>query len=136
MAPILVAFGPRCPTTDGCSPVSSKGLPRNLRVLKFAQAGGDFLGLSCSAPQFYCFSLWSCRQVRCPDIFSAARNVILAPVRKRLATKKTVHRGPNCNWQQKTGVPPEITNGPNALPVEDPSASEVKSATFDAVQSL
>ena len=29
-----------------------------------------------------------------------------------------------------TGVPPEITNGANALPAEDPSASEVKFANF------
>ena len=71
--------------------------------------------------------------MHCPDIFSAARNVILAPVRKRLATKKQCTGVPNAIGNKK---PPEITNGPNALPVEDPSASEVKSATFDAVQSL
>ena len=97
---------------------------------------------------------------RVANIFRAARNLILAPpwkrwTRKRVQTgqiwtrkgvqpgpkkgapggKKMVQPGPENMVQlgpEKgcTGVPPQITNGANAVPAEDPSASEVKFANF------
>ena len=97
---------------------------------------------------------------RVANIFRAARNLIFAPpsqrrTRKRVQTgqiwtrkgvqpgpkkgapggKKMVQPGPENMVQlgpEKgcTGVPPEITNGANAVPPEDRSASEVKFANF------